>query len=102
MKKIIFCVASALALLVATPAISQTGGGVIVDDTVPVSQEEVNQRLLVCSAYLNNQIQASKIIEVYKLDNPRKRRDFELQCQMAITSFTIGYESGREDARRTS
>lgn len=71
---------------------------IIPADTDPISIKELVQRAEVCAAYLNSEIKPESIIQVYNLDTDRKKRDFEITCQLFQLGVKAGYNIGFKDA----
>lgn len=86
--------ASALAL---TPISSSL---IVAGDSDPITQPEIDQRLIVCAKYMTKKLGPSEIITAYNLDTQRKRRDFEIQCNMSQQALDLGYQMAVDDFRK--
>lgn len=67
---------------------------ILPSDEERITIKELQQRMAICLLYVTNQTDPEKIIKFYKLDTVRKRRDWELQCQLAAMGVDLGYQEG--------
>jgi hypothetical protein len=74
---------------------------ILPEDKDRISIKELQQRLAICLLYVTDQTDPAKIIEFYKLDTERKRRDWELQCQLTAMGVDLGYQEGIAESNET-